>query len=231
MDARTILIQDDLIKNVIQKLSTIRGSQKEYDGIVLWTINEDINQIIKQQAFRINLGVELDNNDLRSYAKNVRYEADPKTNYLSFNISTNYGSICVGLVKLYPRITARKGSLNEKEYVLDWRKRNHWNIGRGFQPAERYGVDEENNIVIKDDEHDNSIRYINEHVSSCHAKIIYDNDTFYLQVFKGGVGYTRLVHEGTETPFRTEITVPLLDGDQIKLGSVDHYVLLRFKLS
>ena len=57
MDARTILIQDDLIKNVIQKLSTIRGSQKEYDGIVLWTINDDINQIIKQQFLSLNMKI------------------------------------------------------------------------------------------------------------------------------------------------------------------------------
>lgn len=231
MDAQTVIIQDALIKKVTQKLSMVRDSQKDYDGIVLWTINDDINQIIKQQSFRTEIGVELDNNDLRSYAKNVRYASEPQNKTLSFELQTDYGVLFVGLVKLYPRITAKKGTLQEKEYVLDWRKQTHWNIGRGIQPAERYGVDEENYIVIKDDEHDDTIRYINEHVSSCHAKIIYENDCFFLQALKGGLGYTRLMHEGTETPFRTEITLPLLDGDQIKLGSVDHYVLLRFKLS
>lgn len=231
MDAQTIIIQDALTKIVIQKLSTVRDSQKDYDGIVLWTSNDVIDQVIKQQAFRTELGVGLDNNDLRSYAKNVRYASAPQNKTLSFELQTDYGILFVGLVKLYPRITAKKGTLQEKEYVLDWRKQTHWNIGRGIQPAERYGVDEDNYIVIKDDEHDDTIRYINEHVSSCHAKIIYENDSFFLQVMKGGLGYTRLVHEGSETPFRTEITLPLLDGDRIKLGSVDHYVLLRFKLS
>ena len=231
MDAQTIIIQEDLIKNVVQKLSSLRDSQKEYDGIVLWAIHDSINQIIKQRVFRTELGVQLDNNDLRSYAKNVRYAPEPQNNALSYELKTNFGMLFVGLVKLFPHITAKKGTLDEKEYVLDWRKRTYWNIGRGISPAERYGVDEDNYIVINDEEPDAKIRNINEHVSSCHARILYENDGFFLQVLKGGLGYTRLVHEGIETPFRTEITLPLLDGDQIKLGSVDHYVLLRFKLS
>ena len=151
MDAQTVIIQDALIKKVTQKLSMVRDSQKDYDGIVLWTINDDINQIIKQQSFRTEIGVELDNNDLRSYAKNVRYASEPQNKTLSFELQTDYGVLFVGLVKLYPRITAKKGTLQEKEYVLDWREQTHWNIGRGIQPAERYGVDEDNYIVIKVD--------------------------------------------------------------------------------
>ena len=231
MDAQTIIIQDVLIRTVIQELSTHRASQKDYDGIVLWSLNDDINQIIKPQTFRTDLGVELDNNDLRTYAKNVLYASAPQNKTLSFELQTDYGVLFVGLVKLYPRITAKKGTLQEQEYVLDWRKQAQWNIGRGVQPEDRHGSDEDNYIVIKDDEPDETIRYINYHVSSYHAKIIYENDAFFLKALKGGLGYTRLLHEGTETPFRTEITLPLLDGDLIKLGSVNHYVLLRFKLS
>ena len=231
MDAQKIIVQDVLVRTVVQKLSTYRDSQKDYDGIVLWSINDDINQIIKCQIFRACLAVELDNNDLRSYAKNVRYASEPQNKTLSIEIQTDYGVLFVGLVKLYPLITAKKGTLQEKEYVLDWRKQTHWNIGRGVHPAERYGIDDDNYIVIKEDEPDDKVRNINNHVSSCHAKITYENDGFFLQVLKGGLGYTRLVHKGMETPFRTDISLPLLDGDQIKLGSVDHYVLLRFKLS
>lgn len=231
MDTQEIVVQDALIKAIVQELSTHRDYQKDYDGIILWSVNDDINQIIKQQAFRTELGVELDNNDLRSYAKNVRYASEPQSKTHTFELQADGGVLSVGLVKLYPRVTAKMGTLQEKEYVLDWRKRDHWNIGRGVHPAERYGIDDENFIVIKDDEQDDTIRNINNHVSSCHAKVIYENGGFFLQVLKGGLGYTRLMHEGTETPFRTEITLPLLDGDQIKLGSVNHYVLLRFKLS
>lgn len=231
MDTQKILVQETLTRTIIQELSKHRDSQKDYDGIVLWSISDDINQIIKQQTFRTELGVELDNHDLRSYAKNVRYALEPQSETLSFELKTDYGVLFVGIVKLYPRITAKKGTLQEEEYVLDWRKQNHWNVGRGVHPAEDYGIDDDNFIVIKDDEQDDTIRNLNNHVSSCHAKIIYENDGFSLQVLKGGLGYTRLIRQGTETPFRTEISLPLLDGDLIKLGSVDHYVLLRFKLS
>lgn len=232
MDAQTIITAKDvLIRTVVKKLSTYRDSQKDHNGIVLWSINDDINQIIKQQKFRTDLRVELDNNDLRSYAKNVRYASEPQSKTFSFELQTDYGVLFVGLVKLYPRITVRKGTLQAKEYILDWSHQTQWNIGRGIHPSNSYGVDVENYIVIKNDEPDAVKRYINQHVSSYHAKIIYENDDFFLQVLRGGLGYTRLIHEGTETPFRTEITMPLQDGDQIKLGSVDHYVLLRFKLS
>ena len=114
-----------------------------------------------------------------------------------------------------------KTNILESVYVLSLTKSN------------RYGVDVENYIVIKNDEKDDDIRYVNEHVSSYHAKIVYDNEGFFLHAEEGGLGHTRLKHKNSKEWYtlRTEIGVPLYDGDHVKLGSVDHYILLRFKIN
>lgn len=232
MNEQFIIAQDDILQSLTVKLSTLREGQGKYTGIVLWTPDVAVNEIIQKQEFRDKLGVELDNHDLRSYARDIRYSLqEPNGSVQKFQLDTQHGKVCVGLIRLLPRIIAKKGTLKESEYILDRTDQIQWNIGRGEQPADRYGVDINNFIIIKDDERNDETRNINEHVSSYHAKILYENGGFYLQAEEGGMNHTRLKRGKYESTLRTEIKMPLYDGDFIKLGSVNHYVLLLFKLS
>ena len=232
MNEQFIIAQDDILQSLTVKLSTLREGQGKYTGIVLWTPDVAVNEIIQKQEFRDKLGVELDNHDLRSYARDIRYSLqEPNGSVQKFQLDTQHGKVCVGLIRLLPRIIAKKGTFKESEYILDRTDQIQWNIGRGEQPADRYGVDINNFIIIKDDERNYETRNINEHVSSYHAKILYENGGFYLQAEEGGMNHTRLKRGKYESTLRTEIKMPLYDGDFIKLGSVNHYVLLLFKLS
>lgn len=234
MEKNDIEIQNYLVSSVVKKLSTMRDKQKEYNGIVLYSPDANICRIIRTNLFQNNLAVDLDDHDLRSYSNWIKIASnehgyDVKMQELPEH---DYGKLFVGLIRLLPRITAKFGTLEKSEYVLDWMKQSQWNIGRGKQPSEYYGVDVNNDIVIKDDELDKDKRYINKHVSSYHARISYDYEegNFYLQAEERGLGYTRLKCGKDEQTLRTEISIPLHDGDFIKLGSEDHYVLLRFKI-
>jgi len=232
MNEQLIIAQDDILQSLTVKLSALRDGQEKYTGIVLWTPDVTINEIIQKKEFRDKLGVELDNHDLRSYARDIRYSLqEPVGGVQKFQLDTQHGKVCVGLIRLLPRVIAKKGTLMKSEYILDWTDQIQWNIGRGEQAAERYGVDVNNYIIIRDDESNDEMRNINEHVSSFHAKILYENGGFYLQAEEGGLDHTRLKRGKNESTLRTEIKMPLYDGDFIKLGSVNHYVLLLFKLS
>ncbi len=226
-----IIIQEDLIRLLTEKLSTLRNLQHEYNGIVLYSNEIKIVQIIQRLQFHNKLAVELDNHNLRSYSNEIKIasdKADYVTNWYELNIG--HGILYVGLIRLLPKITARFGTLQSSEYILDWTQQTQWNIGRGKQPSGRYGVDADNFIIIKDDDQDTDIQYINDHVSSFHAKISYENEVFYIQAEEGGINHTRLKRGKFEQTLRTEIKIPLQDGDFIKLGSVDHFVLLRVKI-
>lgn len=233
MDKQNIIIQDNIIQSVINRLSTLREGQEKYNGIALWTKELVIKDIICKREFKDILGAGLDNQDLRSYGKEIRIAPnEPKDDEEEFEVVTKHGKLKVYRVQLLAKITAIIGTLEESDYILDWSHQTHWNIGRGKRPSNMYGVDVDNYIVIKNDEQDNEIRYINEHVSSFHAKILYENGRFYLQAEKGGLKYTGIKHctDKEWNTLQTDIGVPLYDGDNIKLGSVVHYVLLRFNL-
>lgn len=233
MDPEIIIIED-IVQAIIDRLSTLREGQDKYNGIALWTKNLSIKDIICKQEFKEKLGADLDNHDLRFYGKEIRIASEGLSdNKDVIELDTKHGKLTVYRVQLLAKITAKYGTMEQSEYILDWSHQTQWNIGRGIHPSNSYGVDVENYIVIKNDEQDEDIRYINEHVSSYHAKITYENGCFYLQAEEGGLDHTRLKHnnERVWNTLRTEIGVPLYDGDHIKLGSVDHYVLLRFKLS
>ncbi len=226
-----IIIQEDLVKSITTELTVLRNYQSEYNGIVLYSQDIKIIHIIQRLQFCNKLAVELDNHNLRSYSKEIKIaskESDYVTNW--HELKTEHGILYVGVIRLFPQITARFGTLQSPEYILDWTQQTQWNIGRGNLPSERYGVDADNFIIIKDDDQDTNIQYINNHVSSFHAKILYENEVFYIQAEEGGINHTRLKRGKFEQTLRTEIKVPLQDGDFIKLGSVDHFVLLRFKI-
>lgn len=232
MGENDIEIQEELVDSVVKRLSNMRDKQNEYNGIVLYSRDLNILRVIQTSLFLNKLAVDLDNHNLRSYSNWIKiasneHDYDVKMQELS---EKDNGKLFVGLIRLLPRITARFGTLEKSEYVLDWMKQSQWNIGRGKQPSKHYGVDVDNDIVIKDNEENEEKRYLNEHVSSYHARISYENENFYLQAKDGGLEYTRLKHGKDEQTLKTEICIPLHDGDFIKLGSVDHYVLLRFKI-
>ncbi len=234
MEKQNIIIEDDIIKIVVERLSKLRDGQEKYNGIAIWAKEVSVKDVIRKQDFKDRLSADLDNHDLRFYGKVIRFLSDePKDENEMLELESTHGKLKVYRVRLIAQITAMFGTMEQSDYILDWSSQVQWNIGRGKQPSNTYGIDVENYIVIKNDEKDDDIRYVNEHVSSYHAKIVYDNGEFFLHAEEGGLDHTRLKHKNSKDWYtlRTEIGMPLCDGDHIKLGSVDHYVLLRFKLN
>lgn len=231
MDKKNIIIEEDIVRSVINKLSELRNGQNDYAGITLWSSDLTINGIIQMQVFQNRLSAELSNHLLRPFSKMVVFAFQDSNSYITVHqVDTKHGHIEVGLIPQLPRVTAKTGSLRDAVYVLDKTHQNKWDIGRGVQKAPYYGIDTDNYIVINDKEKDPEKLNINNHVSSFHANITYDNNAFYLQAEKGGMDFTRLMQDGRSITLRTGIKIPLHDGALIKLGSVDHYVMLQFKL-
>ena len=232
MQENIINIKEDVIKAIIDKLSTMRGCQDKYTGVLLWTSDAVLNGIANNSNFLQRLKTELDNNDLRCFSKKVEFSPfshDAATHIMS--VDMKIGKISLGLMLLMPRITIITGSMKESVYVLDKTNRTIWNIGRGVKPSPGYKVNSDNYIVIDDEEKDKETLNINEYVSSFHAKILYENDNYYLQAENGGIDRTWLISEGVERVFLSKVKMPLQDGDLINLGSKRHYVQLCFKFS
>lgn len=129
-------------------------------------------------------------------------------------------------------LTEGTGSLQQKKYILDPQK-NLFHIGRGAV-ASRDGVIRRNDIVIRDDETDESLKKLNGCVSGSHADIIVRSGRFYLRACPGGCrgqggASTKIIH-GDDVEELTDVSVlhPLSDGDFIQLGKT---VTLEFWLS
>lgn len=227
-----IKVIEDIIDSIIKNLSPFRETQNGYAGIAIWTDEAVLVSNLQSNGFIDRLKVALDNKDLRDFSKDIKI-AVPQTSSepQKVSISTTYGDLSVFLLPLLPTISAIIGTLESEKYILDWKKRKRWNIGRGFRPSSAYRVYEDNFVIIRNDEQDPHVRNINEHVSSFHAAISYENGQFYLSAETGGIDITKLVRRELDITFRAGLSVPLEDGDMIKLGSSNHYVMLRFSLS
>lgn len=234
MEEEAIIVRDNLISSVVAFLSEIREGQERFNGITLWAEDNSIKEIISTLEFKDMLCADLDNHDLRYFGKEVRtITKEPTESENVFELTIQPGRLKILLNRFLARVSAAIGTLIDDEYILDWQQQTEWNIGRGNRPSYNYGADVENYIVINDYEKDNDIRYLNEHVSSYHAKIMFKDKQYYFKAEEGGLNNTRIKHKNARDWYtlRTDIEVPLFDGDQIKLGSINHFVLLRFKLS
>lgn len=234
MGEQTIIARDNIIHSVVDFLSNIREGQERFNGITLWTEDNFVKEIISTKDFKDMLCAELDNHNLRFFGKEVRtLSKEPTEDEDVFEVNIQQWKLKILLNRFLAKVSAAIGTLVDDEYILDWQQQTEWNIGRGIHPSYNYGVDVENYIVIKDNEQETDIRYLNEHVSSFHAKIMFSDNQYYFKTEEGGLNNTRIKHKNARDWYtlRTDIAVPLLDGDQIKLGSINHFVLLRFKLS
>ena len=125
-----------------------------------------------------------------------------------------------------------KGSMAKSSYTLDPSVKTRYRIGRGedsTRPEYSFRV---NDIVIRTDDADKKVQSLNNHVSSAHADLVYQEGRFYFQVLPPGCAVggniTRIVRD--QKPFELDnpsISYPLSDGDLIELGGA---VLLEFKL-
>ena len=115
------------------------------------------------------------------------------------------------------------GSMMKQTYTLDSDVKKIYHIGRGVT-SRKGGKYRVNDIVIKDREADPYLMECNEHVSSCHADIVFKNNRFYLRAAIGGCrpnggSPTKLVRGEKATELRdTDLLYPLENGDYIELG-------------
>ena len=125
-----------------------------------------------------------------------------------------------------------KGSLADSSYILDPSVKTRYRIGRGEDSSRPEYSFRVNDIIIKTDDPEERVQNLNDHVSSAHADLVYQDGRFYLQVLPPGCAVggniTRIVRD--QKPFELDnpsISYPLADGDLIELGGT---VLLEFKL-
>ncbi|GHT06842.1 hypothetical protein AGMMS49525_15520 [Bacteroidia bacterium] len=118
------------------------------------------------------------------------------------------------------QVTALKGELVKKAYLLDAKTEKAFNIGRGENPQLPNGSFHKNFVVIKDIEQQG-------HISRQHACILFDRQRgFCLKAEK--VEKTFLFRDGKKIPLKENPT--LQDGDQIKLCDNPNDIVLLFEL-
>lgn len=226
-----IEIIEDIIHAIVKELQSFRYEQTKYAGVTLWSKDDTIRQQLVDNEFIDMLKLELDNEKLDGFTRNIVVSlAEPAINSKRILRKTPHGEFYVYLNNLLPSITAVIGVLDTSKYSLDWTVKNKWIIGRGKMPSPRYNVFTPNDIVISENVSDQVILQKHQRVSSFHASITYNEEKFYLSSESGGEGHTTIVRSNQEMLLGTGMSMPLNDGDYIKLGSANNYVLLQFKL-
>jgi len=195
----------------VRKPNFIKSLRKAFDDAELSEVGSNAQWIVKTEPlprnadfYKIDEGIYLDTRLL------VEQQDDqPKIVSTKARIS----------------IAENSGSLLQREYLLDAKEMQTWQIGRG----EKDRKEKKNHIAINDNERDR--RYDNnKYVSSTHAEI----------VFLANIGFcVKSLNDGNRTIiYRREnrisdlqdlksISLPLQDGDRIELGKK---VLLKFEV-
>ena len=226
-----IEIIEDIIHAIVKELKNYRNNQENYAGITVWSHDEAIRMQLVDNEFVDLLKLELVNEKLASFTRNIEVSlAEPSISTNRMLMKTSKGVFYIYLNQLLPTISAVIGLLDSQTYSLDWTVKNKWIIGRGQIPSPRYNVFTPNDIVVSANVNDPVILQKHQRVSSFHASITYNDEQFFLSSEQGGKGYTTIVSSNQEILLGTGTSVPLHDGDYIKLGSANNYVLLQFKL-
>ena len=126
-----------------------------------------------------------------------------------------------------------RGSCEKDEYILDAYEKQVFKIGRGpvcRKPEEPFRV---NDIVIEENNPDQTVQKLNNFVSGSQANIIYEDGVFFLKAMPSGSRInggspTKIIREDNAIELRDHISTYILhDGDYIELGKS---VLLFFQI-
>ena len=114
-----------------------------------------------------------------------------------------------------------KGTMHQSIYNLPFKEGTVYNIGRGIIP-DLTSTYRENFIAINEDEKDEKMCEINQHVSSAHADIRVFNGRFCLHAtLRGCKAGTKILRDGIEIKLTsTDLYEPLKDQDIIILGNM-----------
>lgn len=228
-----------LIGNIVDAM---RRTDKSCASFTVWAVSDYYASIIRTPEFEHQLRTALDNADLTICGGGsiimrhaVPSDDDKPLDVMASKVFVTTVSKTVNM-QVSTRVTARitvlvgTGTLEQPEYLLDSDFKKCYHIGRG-KAVRRSDSFRRNDIVIADNESDETLNALNKHVSGSQADIVFCNSFFGLRAMKsgcrseGGVA-TKILRENSVTELTDSNRIHRLEnGDMIELGKS---VVLQF---
>jgi len=237
-------LKHEIKKNILNYLVQFRGNDdfSKNNTIIFWVTDQTNQSVMRNRDFNEWLCLVFEEEGLHNIAKaKMQYEfKEPRENnnfhkaidglYIEIR---NLEDLVLDNISGKARITSVSGlgTLAKINYTLDATKKTTFYIGRGKNS--NYNPCHINDIVIKEDETDFEQKERNMYVSSEHAAVFYERNTFFLRALPGGCrssggSSTKLIHSGKKDELDNMNTGLLLhDGDYIELGKK---VILKFEI-
>lgn len=231
-----------LIGNIVDAM---RRADKSCASFTVWAVSDYYASIIRTPEFERQLRTALDNADLTLCGGGtiimrhaVPADDDKPVDVMASKVFVTTTVSKAADVRASTRVKARvtvldgTGTLEQPEYVLDSDLKKTYHIGRG-KAVRRSDSFRRNDIVIADNEPDETLNALNKHVSGSQADIVYCNSFFGLRAMKGGCRSeggvaTKILRENSVTELTDSNRIHRLEnGDMIELGKS---VVLQFDL-
>lgn len=227
-----------VIDTIVNALMPIRHVDNSCASLQLYIINCPsalaIHAIVRHKDFEQEIRRSISDADVKlgtSWKWQFFTDMVAPANALKIADGLFLNIVYIGDVTVKAKITALKGFLDQKEYILGAEniEKEKYNIGRGANPQLDNGSFHKNDIVITESEREEM--RVNLFVSRAHAYIIKRKNGFALKVLPGGCALngnrTRIFRDGKPM----DLTDPYLEfllknEDQIELGK---NVILSFE--
>lgn len=244
IDSNPVIHLSDIKNNIVQYLNYLHNNLGEYRGVILWVF-DPIYEGALDDTFINDLKCELHNHLLDVFANVDVAIGKPEDGVITHEVVKG---VELSLIRKNPPLrdvqkaifttVSGRGTTVESEYTLDPQnsETRKWFIGRGPVSAPRHSF-RENNIIITpiDDESLSEFQKdCNRHVSSAHAYITYNDEEncFYFHQDTGGLKCGSTIEKDqTVSPIRTTQPVRLSNNCYLKLGSDNHHVMFRIKIT
>lgn len=160
-------------------------------------------------------------------------EVVPNVLYVAFRAGAGSRAAEDVPVKAWISIVEGTGSMLRSVYELDSTKKRCFNVGRGAI-SRKANMYRRNDIVVKENDSDEEMQKMNNHVSGAQMEIVARNGAFYVKASAGGCrslggASTKLIHQQNVVDLTDTHTLhPLADGDMIEMGKT---VVLLFTLT
>lgn len=226
----TIHLNTESVFTVVKKTlrNTLAIGGNHYTSIVFWTEDNNWYGILSSDDFKQRLRAHFDNNGFQCLARgeivvnrgrpeNVE-QANPIAGGQAFYHTPINNDQEPGVITAQISCLEGCGSLIDTPVNIDSRLADVFNIGRGQRPDGEY-----NAIAINDNEQNENVRTINQHVSRHHAVIRYRDGSFHIQALPRGCrdcgNSTRIIHQNTTIDlFNDQLLYKLDNNDIIELG-------------
>lgn len=238
-----VVVIENLTTDIINGFKLINDVSERFSkGVHFWIRDKELGAILKTDSFEKKLRLAFDNNEM-DYLGGCEYKytygrlADEEN-----PIIINSGKLEITPINIEKKdeaawnaeisIISNTGSLEKPFYTLFKEEGKVFHVGRG-QISRKNGTYRINDIVIRDNDSDETIQKNNNCVSSAHCDIVVKDGIYYLSATKNGCrteggSATKIIRDQISTEIRDVQTLsPLRDGDIIELGKT---VMLKFRM-